>query len=70
VLNDIGEGLLQKASERLRVLEAKVLQRESAGVSEDILEMRRTPTEIARDMAYKRTAMLGLARENPTLSRS
>jgi zinc transporter len=66
-LNDIGEGLLQKASERVRVLEAKVLKRESAGLSEDIRETRRTSTEIARDMAYKRTAMLELAREHPTL---
>jgi zinc transporter len=64
-LNDIGEGLLQEASDRLRVLEAKVLKRESAGLSADILEVRRSSIEIARDMTYKRTAMLGLAHEHP-----
>lgn len=64
-LNDVGEGLLQEASERLRVLETKVLIRKSAGLSADILEMRRSSIEIARDMAYKRTAMLELAHEHP-----
>jgi Mg2+ and Co2+ transporter CorA len=39
-LNDIGEGLLQEAGERLRVLEAKVLKRERAGLSEGVLEIR------------------------------
>jgi zinc transporter len=66
-LNDLGEGLLHEASERLRVLEAKVLKRERAGLSDDILEMRRGSIEIARDMAYKRTAMLELAHEHQTL---
>ena len=66
-LNDIGEGLLQEASERLRVLEAKVLKRERAGLSEGVLEIRRSSTEIARDMAYKRTAMLELTHEHQTL---
>jgi zinc transporter len=65
-LNDIGEGLLQEASDRLRVLESKVLKRQGAELSEDILEMRRDSKEIARDMAYKRTAMLELIREHPT----
>ena len=36
-LNNIGEGLLQEASERLRALETKVLKRERAGLSEDVL---------------------------------
>jgi zinc transporter len=66
-LNDIGEGLLHEASERLRVLEAKVLKRERAGLSDDILEMRRGSIEIARDMTYKRTAMLELAHKDQTL---
>jgi zinc transporter len=66
-LNDIGEGLLQDASERLRATESKVLRRNAAGHRDDILEMRRSSIEVARDMAYKRTAMLDLARECPAL---
>jgi zinc transporter len=66
-LNDIGEGLLQGASERLRAMESKVLQRNGAGHRESILEMRRGSIEVARDMAYKRTAMLDLVRERPVL---
>ena len=66
-LNDIGEGLLQDASERLSMLESKVLKRDSAGHREDILKMRRDSIRVARDMAYKRTAMLELARERPVL---
>ena len=66
-LNDIGEGLLQEASERLGAMESKVLKRDGAGHREDILEMRRDSIRVARDMAYKRTAMLELARERPVL---
>ena len=66
-LNDIGEGLLQEASERLGAMESKVLKRDGAGHREDILEMRRDSIRVARDMAYKRTAMLELARERPAL---
>ena len=66
-LNDIGEGLLQQASERLGAMESKVLKRDGAGHRKDILEMRRNSIRIARDMAYKRTAMLELARERPVL---
>ena len=66
-LNDIGEGLLQDASERLSVLESKVLKRDGAGHRKDILEMRRDSIRVARDMTYKRTAMLELARERPVL---
>ena len=66
-MNDIGEGLLQEASERLRVMASKVLRRSDAVLREDILEMRRSSIEIARDMAYKRTGMLALARERPAL---
>jgi zinc transporter len=66
-LNDIGEDLLQRASERLRALESKVLRRKAAGHRETILEMRRGSIEVARDMAYKRTAMLDLVRERPVL---
>ena len=66
-LNDIGEIRLQKASERLRAMESKVLKRSSAGQREDLLEMRRVSIGVARDMAYKRTAMLELARERPAL---
>jgi len=64
-LNDIGEGLLQGASERLGAMESKVLKRAGAGHREDLLEMRRGSIQVARDMAYKRTAMLELARERP-----
>jgi zinc transporter len=64
-LNDIGEGLLQDASERLRTMESRVLNRSGTELRGDILEMRRESTEVARDMAYKRTAMLDLARERP-----
>jgi zinc transporter len=66
-LNDIGEGLLQQASERLGAMESKVLKRDGAGHRKDILEMRRDSIRVARDMAYKRTAMLELARERPVL---
>jgi len=66
-LNDIGEGLLQQASERLGAMESKVLKRDGAGHRKDILEMRRDSIRFARDMAYKRTAMLELARERPVL---
>jgi zinc transporter len=66
-LNDIGEGLLQAASERLRTMESKVLHRNGAGNREVIFEMRSGSIEVARDMAYKRTAMLDLAREPPAV---
>jgi len=66
-LNDIGEVRLQEASERLRAMESEVLKRSSAAQRDDLLEMRRVSIEVARDMAYKRTAMLELARERPTL---
>jgi len=66
-LNDIGEGLLQDESERLSLMESKVLKRSGAAHREQLLEMRRSSIGIARDMAYKRTAMLELARERPAL---
>jgi len=66
-LNDIGEGLLQKATDRLRAMESEVLRRNIAGSREAILQMRRESVQVARDMAYKRTAMLELARERPVL---
>jgi zinc transporter len=66
-LNEIGEGLLQEAGERLREMGSKVLRRHAAGHREEILEMRRSSIEVARDMTYKRTAMLDLARERPAL---
>ena len=66
-LNDIGEGLLQDDSERLSVLESKALKRSGTGHREELLEMRRSSIRIARDMAYKRTAMLELVRERPAL---
>jgi zinc transporter len=66
-LNDIGEGLLQEASDRLTTMESKVLKRGGAGQRESVLEMRGASVRVARDMAYKRTAMLELAREHPAL---
>jgi zinc transporter len=66
-LNDIGEGLLQAATERLSAMESRVLKRNIAGSREEMLEMRRESIRVARDMAYKRTAMLKLAREHPIL---
>jgi zinc transporter len=66
-LNDIGEDLLQNASERLRAMGSKVLSRNGTRCREDILELRRGSIEVARDMAYKRTAMLDFARERPAL---
>jgi zinc transporter len=66
-LNDIGERLLQQASERLGVMESRVLKRDGAGQRKDILEMRRDSIRVARDMAYKRTAMLEFTRERPAL---
>jgi|SRR5271170_6449426 len=64
-LNDIGEGLIQDASERLGAMGSMVLRRHGAGHRDDILEMRRDSIRVARDMTYKRTAMLELARERP-----
>jgi zinc transporter len=66
-LNDIGEGRLQGATERLGAIESVVLKRNVRGQREGIFEMRRDSIRIARDMAYKRTAMLDLARERPSL---
>jgi zinc transporter len=66
-LNDIGEGLLQKATERLTGMESKVLKRNIAGNREKIFEMRRESIRVSRDMSSKRTAMLELARERPVL---
>ena len=66
-LNDTGEGLLQQASERLGAMETKVLKRDGAGQRKDILEMRRDSIRVARDMAYKRTAMLEFTRARPVL---
>jgi zinc transporter len=66
-LNDIGESRLQEATERLRAMEANALKRDAARHREDILDMRRGSIRIARDMSYKRTAMLELVRERPAL---
>jgi zinc transporter len=66
-LNDIGEGLLQEASERLIAVGSRVLKRDGAGHREVLVEMRRESILVARDMAYKRTAMLELTRERPAL---
>src|SRR5215831_19013208 len=66
-LNDIGEGRLQQATERLGAMESKVLKRNAGRHREEIIELRRDAIRVARDMAYKRTAMLDLARERPTL---
>lgn len=66
-LNDIGEGLLQRDSERLSAVGSKVLKRNGAGHREDLLEMRSSSIQVARDMAYKRAAMLELARERPAV---
>ena len=66
-LNDIGEGILQDASERLSAMGSMVLRRNGGGHRDDILEMRRESIQVARDMAYKRTAMLELAHERPAL---
>ena len=64
-LNDIGEGLLQVASERVSAIELGVLKREGARHRDDILEIRRDSIQVARDMAYKRIAMLELAHDRP-----
>ena len=66
-LNDTGEGLLQHASERLSAMGSMVLRDDGARHRDDILEMRRESIQVARDMTYKRTAMLELARERPAL---
>ena len=66
-LNDIGEDLLQEASERLSAMESQVLKREGAKHRDEIQEIRRVSIQVARDMAYKRTAMFELARERPAL---
>jgi Mg2+ and Co2+ transporter CorA len=66
-LNDIGEIRLQEATERLRAMEANVLKRGASTHREGILEMQRDSIRIARDMSYKRTAMLELVRERPAL---
>src|SRR6516225_226693 len=66
-LNDIGEGLLQEASERLIAMGSKVLKRDGTDHRDDLVEMRRESILVARDMAYKRTAMLELTRGGPAL---
>jgi zinc transporter len=66
-LNDIGEGLLQEASERRIAMGSKVLKRDGIDHREDLVEMRRESMLVARDMAYKRTAMLELTRGGPAL---
>ena len=66
-LNDIGEGLLQEASERLIAMGSTVLKRDGIDHREDLVEMRRESMLVARDMAYKRTAMLELTRGGPAL---
>jgi zinc transporter len=66
-LNDIGEGLLQERGERLNAMGSRVLRRKGTAFREELLEMRRGSIQVARDMAYKRTAMLELARERPAL---
>jgi zinc transporter len=48
-------------------MESKVLKRSIVGSREEILDMRRQSIRVARDMAYKRRAMLELARERPLL---
>ena len=53
-LNDIGEGLLQEASERLSVIGSKVLRRQGAQHRDDILEIRRDSIQVARDIALVR----------------
>ena len=58
---------MQQATERLSAMESKVLKRYIAGSREEILEMRRESVRVARDMAYKHTAMLELTRERPVL---
>lgn len=65
-LNDIGEGLLLRAGERLSALGSDVLKREGSTYREEILELRRGSIQIARDMAYKRAAMLELLSRRPT----
>jgi zinc transporter len=66
-LNDIGEGQLQERGERLNAMGSEVLRRNGGALREDLLEMRRGSIQVARDMAYKRTAMLELARQRPAL---
>ena len=44
-----------------------VLRRNGAGYRDDILERRRESIQVARDLTYKRTAMLELAHERPAL---
>jgi zinc transporter len=67
-LNDIGEGLLQEASGRLIAMGSKVLKRDGTDHREDLVEMRRESILVARDMAYKRTAMRELTHERPALN--
>jgi zinc transporter len=44
-----------------------VRKRGGARRREDLMEMRRSSIQVARDIAYKRTAMLELTRDRPTL---
>ena len=64
-LNDIGEDLLQEAGDRLRAIRVDVLKPGGARRRDAVLELRRDSIEVARDMAYKRSAMLELARDRP-----
>jgi zinc transporter len=66
-LNDIGESRLQETTERLGLMESQVLKRNAPVNRKEILEMRGDAIRVARDMAYKRTAMIELTREPPAI---
>jgi zinc transporter len=66
-LNDICENLLQQDSDRLRHITSGLAQSNLSSSGQVLLDMSNHATRIARDMAYKRSAMLELVRERPPL---
>lgn len=62
-LNDVGFETIEAASERLRLIEADLLRRRFRSRRDDLVELRSSAVRLARDMAYKRSAMVELAAE-------
>ncbi len=67
-LNSVGEQLLDDASENVGRLGARMVRDHSFELRQQLLRTRMQGTNIARDMAYKRTAMLELLRECPPIA--
>lgn len=67
-LNSVGEQLLDEASEYVGQLGTKMLNDHSFELRQQLVRKRAQGINLARDMAYKRTAMLELLRESPPIA--